>query len=427
LPVSARIVGVAVGLLASTLAAACGERRSEVRTPEPAAAGVSDDDVKALLLEAQQLLIAVEKDGDVKKIAPAQELLKKAEALEPTDAKIAMWRGIASVMEEDEAGARAAVARIRTRSPFGEREPRLHYLGALVHLIFERKPGEALQALRRAERLAEAEGERLGMPRPAEWGRAFLGGSPPKELYERALYRVLRAYAEELVNAKRADEAVQALREAARVARNWPVAAVATRRDLAVVYSHGLRWIEAEEEWRALVKDFPGVADLHRGLASVHGAQLQYDEAEKEYAEALRLLETGKVPAEERIDVLESRLRRGNSLRHLGRLEEARVEIEKYVQEVPDDGRGHYWLGYLFFDALDRPADAVPHLRRAQELLPHCDEPLQALLRIYEIALGDAAKAAEIRRELEDEAKVRARKERREQVAKEHPNRLLCS
>jgi tetratricopeptide (TPR) repeat protein len=419
----------AIALLVLAAAAACGRREKKPEPRDPAADAAAPsarpgDDPRALLHEAQTLLVGVEREGDASKIPPAIELLDKAEALDPADPDVVLWRGMAAMFQGKEADARAAAARLRTKTPYAGREPRLHFLNAWLVMRFGGEPQDALRELRQAEKLGEADADRRGIPRnvPAR-GRMFLGGHPPTELYDRSLYRVLRALAETLTRNRQADAAVQALREAARLAREWPVEGVTTRRDLAYTYQRAMRWIEAEDEWRALVDQYPGIADFRFGLGNAHAAQLEYEPAEREFAEVLRLIEAGKVPPQDRLKLIEARLRRANALRNLGRADEAKAEMERYVGEMPDDGRARYWLGMLYFDSLDRPDDAVPHFEAAHRLLPFCEEPLLELLRLF-TATGAEGKAADVRREIEE--KKQARADQRVKVAQEQPNQMLC-
>jgi tetratricopeptide (TPR) repeat protein len=402
-------VGRALALAALALAAGWPARPLRA-DPPPAPAPVEGHDVSGLLLEAQLLLRAVEKEGDRRKIPPAIALLDRAEAVEPGNPDVLVWRGLAAVMADDEAGARAVARRLLVKTPLGQREPRLHLLNAFVALRFEEKPEKALQALRTARTLG---------------GTTFLGGDPPSEIFDRMMHRVLAALAVEYLNANQADAAVLALREAARVARDWPVEAITTRRLLAKAYERGGRFVEAEEEWASLVSQFPAVADFRMGYGSTLAIQLRYEAAAEEFRTALRLLEQGRVPARDVPSVAEARMRLGNCLRHLGRLEEAKVELTRYRDEHPEDGRAHYWLGVLHFDALEQPAAALPHFQKARELLPFCDEPLRDLLRVYSTALADVEKARALEKEIEEGAA--ARREAREKVAKERPNAgTLC-
>jgi tetratricopeptide (TPR) repeat protein len=394
-------------LVAAALLATAAPARPVRADPPPLP---RSEDAAHLLVEAQLLLRAVEKEGDPRKIPPAVEFLDRAEAIDPSNAEVIVWRGIAAVMASDEAASRAAAKRLLVKTALGQREPRLHFLNALVALRFEDAPEEALQELRTAKILG---------------GTDFMKGDPPSELYDRTAHRVLTALAVKFLNNGQGDAAVQALREAARLARDWPVEAIATRRFLAKAYERAGRFLESEEEWKSLVEQFPAVADFRVGYASVLAIQLRYEAAAKEFREALRLLDAGKVPPRDVAAVAEARMRLGNCLRHLGRLDEAKKELVRYRDERPEDGRGHYWLGILYFDALEQPAEALPHLEKARALLPYCDEPLKDLLRVYATAIPDAEKTRAIEKEIEEGAK--ARREERLRVSKERPNAgALC-
>ncbi len=379
------------------------------RTPPPvvdaaATDGTAKDSVRVAREQAAMLVVEAGRLSGAEQAArleSAFDLLDRVERAEPGNHEVPFWRGLAAVLANDRDVAERALARLQVLSPLGERDPRIHYLVCVTLLAFEpEKADVALKAARRARAL-----DATFMPQPVLL----------------ATYRALSLTAAKLVTQRSPDYAVQYLRDAVTIAKllGNEADALVARRSLAIAYQRASRWVEATEAWEGLAKDGPGVADFEFGLANAYSAQNRWEEAAAHFTKVLDLVAAGRAPPDQVHLLQESRLRRGNCHRLLERPAEALADLEAYVKESPEDGRGHYWVGMVHFDSRDDPEAALPHLREARRLMPYCEEPLRALLRVYDVALPDEAKAAELRKELEEGAE--ARKKERERVAKERP------
>jgi tetratricopeptide (TPR) repeat protein len=96
----------------------------------------------------------------------------------------------------------------------------------------------------------------------------------------------------------------------------------------------------------------PGQAEFVIGLA--YHQQKLYQRADEHFARGLEL-EPGYVTA---------RFFRGFALQNLGRLDEARRELEAFVEQAPPDPEAHFGLGLVAIEQ-DRPADAQREIERA--------------------------------------------------------------
>jgi tetratricopeptide (TPR) repeat protein len=324
----------------------------------------------------------------------------------PRDPRVAFWSGVAAVLAKDEQGARAAHARMRTLPGVTSRDPEWRYLGALIVLEFEpQKPEPALRALRALQ--AEAPGF---MPEPVD----------------RALYRALLQTAVVRVEPRESESVVQIVLEAVERAKDDPLRSIEAHRMLAYAYSRAGRFVEAQEQWEWLVAKSQGqAADFVAGLGNGFAMQNQWDRAVEEFGRALALRARGKAMRMDDPALDEILLRRGNCYRLLGRTDLARADLEAHLATHPEDHRAMYWLGTLFLDPLDEPERARDHLEKARALAPYCDSYLRLLLQVYEIRQPDAAKAAEVRKTLDEG--VEARRKERERLAKEHrEGRFIC-
>jgi tetratricopeptide (TPR) repeat protein len=380
----AAVVGVGAGLFAWW---AVERARAPATPPAPDASSPA----AGLLFEAKTLISQSDHPRlDLVKLGQAAEILDRAERLDPGARDPTFWRAVAAVMARDKEAALQAEGRLRKKSPAPSRDAALHYLRALILLEFEGKPREAVDEARLTRTLDPT-------------------GLVP--LVDTVTWRALKASAAAFLQENKADQAVLALQEALKLVRNDPMQVLDLRRNLARAYGLAARYIEAEDEARAIVAENPGVAEFHLLLAQSLFEQHKWDDAAVEYAEVLRLVEAKRVPLSDvpRLEV--ARLRLGDCLRYAGKVEDGKREVERYVKEHPDDARGHYVLGQVYFDSLDDPERAIAAWETARRLAPWCDEPLAALLRVYEVARHDPVKARALREEIEKgkEARMRER------------------
>ena len=313
----------------------------------------------------------------------AIEKLDRLVAREPQNAEYVFYRGIAASMARDEPGLKEFLGRLATVSPLKERDARFVYLKAIGHLAFQAsKPDPAVRLLQ----LLRAEAPTF-MPEPVN----------------RALHRALMQASVVRSEPQFRDEAVKLMLEAVALVRNDPRLLAQTQRVLARTYVRAQRFQEAEEIWRTLVEQHGDRdVDAMSGLANTIAMQDRFEEAVAAFTKVLQLLERGAIPGD--AGVPEARLRRGNCYRLLGRLEEARADLERYVAEHPDDHRGIHWLGMLWFDAHDDAEKALPYLERAYRAAPWCEVYGRVLLQVYEVRRPDPEKAASLRREMEANA-----------------------
>ena len=122
--------------------------------------------------------------------------------------------------------------------------------------------------------------------------------------------------------------------------------------------------------------------------------QSKFTEAVPVYREVLRLMDAGHRPAGSANNLRQVRLRLGNCLRIVAQREtdpeeqrriyaEAEREIRAYIKAAPKETIGHKWLGVLLFKDLEKPYEALPHLKRAFELDPICVDALKYMLQIH--------------------------------------------
>ena len=365
------------------------------------------DPTRDWLRRAQLLLKESDPLPVPEKIREAIGLLAKAESLSPTSADVAFWRGMACVMAKDRPAAQVAIHDVRERSPRGDQDARVHYLQAMSMLAFAEPPLDALKQTRIARSLAPR-----WMP----------------ELVDLATCRALKRVAIDLLDTNKPDQAIQALKEAVGLVRQNPTEVLEMRRLLVQGYGRAARFLEAEEEAKALLterRENLDVAEFHLLYAQTLLEQKKWEAAAPEYSEVLRLLAAHRVPISDAWRLEIARLRLGDCLRYTGHVEDGVREVEAYVAAHPEDARGHYVLGEVCFDALDEPERAIAAWERARSLAPWCEEPLMALLRVYEVAKHDPAKAKALKDEIESGKEAR-RKERARQAALHSDGSLVC-
>jgi tetratricopeptide (TPR) repeat protein len=122
--------------------------------------------------------------------------------------------------------------------------------------------------------------------------------------------------------------------------------------------------------------------------------QTRWADAVPLYEETIRLLDAGRGEAAQRPEMLLVHVRLANCRRMLAAgetsparrgalLEKAREGFARYVELAPKDSRGHYWMGVLLHEEMDRPYEALRHFQRAHALDPVCDASLRNLAQIH--------------------------------------------
>ncbi len=366
-------------------------------SPPPRARPI-DAELTAQLSELLPLIEAANKATRGDKTDAIALARAKAHAIETNhgdDANVPFWRGIIEIMAHREADAQAAYGRLCSLAPLGAKDQRACYLRS-IHVI-EFDPAHAAESVVTL-RAIKAQAPTF-MPEPVD----------------RALFRALILFHFAQIEKGENDRAVDSCKEAIAVAGKHSELVMEGKRALAYTFGNANRWFEAEKAWRELVdlsKGGMGVPRYH--LAGALAVQSKMAEAEAEYTAVLDLVAKGREPAEDVPLLSESRLRRGNCRRVLGKYPEALDDIETYLREVPTDYRAEYWLAVVLIDGFNKPAEAEPHLLKAYDAAPFCDNYLHLLVKLYEILAPDPAKAAPLRRKYDTEKDARtAERERR--------------
>jgi tetratricopeptide (TPR) repeat protein len=295
----------------------------------------------------------------------------------PKDPRVPFFRGIVAILAHDENAARDQLGLLGTISTVGRTDLRYLYLSAVVLIEFEPKKTKQAIGLLRTLRSEAPEFE--------------------PELVDRALWSALmRAAASS--NVADADAAIAHARDAVALARNDPERLLFARHSLAELYERAQRLPESEELWRMLVRETQGAPVPLYGLASILAIQARYEEAAAEFTKVLAFVDEAPVTFH---SLREARMRRANCYRLLGRSEDARADLEKYVQQHPDDHRGLYWFAILRLDHFDDPAGARPLLEKAYQMAPYCEPYQRSLVALYDARLAEPAKAEALRAEIE--------------------------
>jgi tetratricopeptide (TPR) repeat protein len=409
----ARLAAAAAALLAG-LAAASPAR----------AAGTYEN----LLDRARQLLTEAERARNHRDDARGVDLARQAMALLETsesirrDALDGPFLGVqAAVLASDVAEAESWLARYVQRNAYGERDPGLHYARALVESRLRGRHDLALRSLDRLRSVA------------------------PGAFASQREVLAFDAHLAEATRGSREDDHAAAARHAQAalaIARRREDAAreVAALNALGAAHQAERRWADAAAVYDDLRRRDPGNPYWPWFYGSTFASLNRWREAIPHYEEVVRRLEADDgalLRRDDRRDLRFVYLRLGNSLRNVAAspetepaerarlLAEARERIARFQHLLPDEALGHYWMGVLLLEDLDRPYEAIPHLRRAQALDPVCDAALRHLIRIHTLhppppppGGGSAdetekgAWSAELERLRADEERHRAERER---------------
>lgn len=288
----------------------------------------------------------------------------------------AAMRGVqAAVFAGDLRGAARWEERYRFISRRGEADPDLHFLHAFVHLFGTQRPERALRSLQRMYSLD---------PRARSRERDNLW------------FEALDIFGHTLLAAGKYDLAIAQFKTGMRITRRQGNRA----RELLMISNVGVtlmrdgRFIEAADIYEALIKLQPKNPVWHWQLGLCFAAQSKFNAAVPVYREVMRLMAAGHVPAGGANDLRQVRLRLGNCLRIVAQRHrdpeeqqriqtEAQAEIRAYIESAPQDSLGHKWLGVLLFKDLDKPYEALPHLKKAFQLDPICVDALKYMLQIH--------------------------------------------
>ena len=290
-----------------------------------------------------------------------------------TDMRPARLGTHAAVIGQNASRARAWVAMVRERSPYGERDPDYQFLRALVDLRIERQPALAVRRLIRMQALNDR--------------------SHPVQR-DLLLWDALGQHGWRLLLDDRVDLALHRFKAAAYVARRLGHAdkVLTARANYALGLQHDNRMDESQEAFEALHREDPTHPAWNLHLAMCLGSQHKFAEAIPFYRTAIARHVLGSGLRLE-ADLRRARLRLGNCLRLVAQatpdpsaqqqlFDEAETWLRTYIDLEPDEPLGPMWLGTLFFDDLERPYDALPLFERAFELDELCVQPLRRMIQI---------------------------------------------
>lgn len=265
-------------------------------------------------------------------------------------------------------------------SRLGERDPRLHYLRAVVEVRLIGRPDQGVRSLERMQALEPG-----------------LHAEQRDLLY----YEALLGAAAQMVAESRHAEALRMQQSAEALARRTGKLARARRaRALAGMTLAGdERHREAAELFRGLRAEEPANPAWAYQLGLMLAQLLNYDEAIECYRESLRLQQGWQDRPEVLADLGRARLRLGNCLRlKASRLApgperealvlEAQQQLERFCAEWPKDPLGPFWLGVLAYEEKDRPLEALAHFERAYALDPDCATTLDYMVNAHARAGG---------------------------------------
>ena len=401
-PTRSLLFAVAVGAALACLASFEGAIPPPLGAPRATAGGGEDD----LHGRAIDLLKEAETERDaatkVRKATAAAEMWLRLERLDPDNLDHAFWAGRAYVMAGDADAARAAVERMRRKTPYGN-DARVAFLTAEIHLTLGNRADLAVTVL-----------ERLRRENPA-----FLAPQVSVVLFLARLQ-----HAAVLVKNEAYEEAVRQYQHAILERNVSQRSRDMARRNLAHVLRLSDRYPESQAVWEDLVARYPADGVYRYQLATIYATQYMWDKAAPAWKDALGPIDRGQVPPEDAPAVADAHLRYGVCLYYVHRYDEAKAELEAYAKAYDGESRAWYWLGVLYEDNDRDPDRAVLCAEKARALDPLCENVLRLLLRLYTGARADEAKAAELEKLLDDPKASEARKAEMERRKKTRQDRM---
>lgn len=347
--------------------------------------GVQADDAAcaSLVRQMEAFLAQAEKAKDTGFTNKAQslalsglELVVRAESVCPQDRHPLGVGVLLCVFADDQARAERYLARFEQASPYGERDPQVHYLRGQVQLRLRLRPDLAMRSVERMQAVAPE----------------FYEG-PREALY----YDALLAQAQIFARDERFSEAINLLASATALARRR--GNVAKERNslahTAILLSRDDRHDKALDIWRKLRKADPQspIWSYHEGL--VLAVMMRPADAIPAYRHTLERMQGFPGPPAMMADLARARMRMGNCLRLLASsasapaervrlLQEALENLERYHAEYPRDALGALWIGVLHYEERDDAASALPWFEKAFALDRECEAFLDFCLRAHE-------------------------------------------
>lgn len=305
-------------------------------------------------------------------------LLERAQDLCPGSLDVCGQGVIAAVFANDWPRARTWLERYAAATPYGERDPQLHYVRALVELRLLSRPDLATRSLERMHGLAPS-----------------LHGSQRETLY----YEALLQWGSQLAEREQYEEALRQFQTAALVARRAerPSKERRARANGAVTLIRARRYDEASRILERLRDEEPANPLWTYQLGQSYAYQFRYPEAANAYRASLAALPVWNDRPETLAEVARGYLRLGNCLRvmagqdqaqRLALLAEAESALRAYIALAPQDPLGPKWLGVLLFEERDDPLGALALFERSFELDRACENTLRYMIRCHARAPG---------------------------------------
>jgi tetratricopeptide (TPR) repeat protein len=345
----------------------------------------AEEDCALLIQQATEMVREAERqfdqgDSPKSKAAAIQalSLVERAFGRCPTSTQACLLGVFAAVFENDYTQGRIWLERYASLTAYGEQDPQLHYLRALVQARLVHRYDLALRSLERMHAI----NPRLD---PQKRDRLYLD--------------TLMAYGVELGKSGRYDDALRQFQTAALVARRTgqPRRELAARANAGIILSRDERFKEASDVFQALHKEAPENPVWSYQLGLALASQGRFPEAIEAYRRSIAMQATQALDPEIRDEVLRARLRLGNCLKLYSAtlepaqrekfLKQALDELKGYLEARPKDPLGHLYVGILLYEERDF-AQAVGYLRTAFHLDPMCENVLRFLINAHSELTG---------------------------------------
>lgn len=350
-------------------------------------AGADDQVCRGWIRQAAQSLAESERlteAGDTVKARNLADqvlgLLERAHDHCPGSLEVSGQGVVAAVFAADLPRARTWLERYGAANAYGERDPQIHYLRALIDLRLAGRPDTALRALERMQGLAPA-----------------LHAAQRETLY----YEALLLWGAQLADRELYEEAGRQFQTAALVARRMerPSKERRARANAAIVLLRSRRYEDAGRVFEQLRQEEPANPLWTYQLGQAYAYQFRYQEAVEAYRLCLAAQAGWRDTPALEAELGKARLRLGNCLRVLaGResdaarrealLTEGEAVLRAYLAAAPRDPLGPKWLGVLLFEERDDPLAALPLFEASFQLDPWCENTLRYLIRCHDRAPG---------------------------------------
>ncbi len=327
------------------------------------------------LAQAQAAHVAGKADEQFSFARKAEDKFLDAVRVQGNDARTYGFGCMAAAFRGDAGAAQQWFLKYRALTPYGDRDPEVHYLKAFVFVFATKHGGRAVDALNKMRALD---------PRYQPRRRDTL------------LYVARMGHGATLLRQEHYADAIKQYNEAARVAKayGWLRKELAALGSVGVALWVGKRSLEAVEHFEMLTTRDPENVLWHWQKGLAYASQHRYQDAVPVYEKVIALRKAGKdVPKHaQELDLVWLRL--GNCLRNVASrasdktkqtelYDAAKKHFDTYIKMRPKDPRGHRWMGMLYYPDRERPYEALPHYKRAFALDRDCDVSLRYMHQIH--------------------------------------------